>query len=451
MRGGEGVVAETLIRDAVRQGLHPLWNAYYFFTLYANAESATARWRTDSPHVLDRYVLAKLHDAVVATTKALDDYDIPGAYATVRSFLDVLTNWYVRRSRDRFWAGDQDAFDTLYTVLEVLTRLAAPLLPMVTEEVWRGLTGGRSVHLTDWPRPDCLPADEALVAAMDAAREVCSAALGLRKANGLRVRLPLARLTVAAPDAQRLAPLVDLIRDEVNVKRVVLSQDLAAHGRWVLSVVPRVLGPRLGKDVQRVIRAVKAGDWSVSEEGVVAAGVPLHEGEYELRLVPTDAESSTALPSSTALSGDGGVVVLDTTVTPELAREGLARDVIRAVQQARREAGLDVSDRIELVVASPHAEVRDAVEVHQDLIAGETLALRTRVEAVSPSAAPEHPSAQEETSRTPATVGSHGAGDVQAASREGVGMVAVEVGEGLSARVTVRRCPQVGRPRAGRR
>jgi isoleucyl-tRNA synthetase len=441
MRGGEGAVAETIIRDAVRQGLHPLWNAYYFFTLYANAESTTARWRTESPHVLDRYALAKLRDTVVATTKALDDYDIPGAYATVRSFLDVLTNWYVRRSRARFWAGDQDAFDTLYTVLEVLTRLAAPLLPMVTEEIWRGLTGGRSVHLTDWPRPDCLPGDEALVAAMDTARDVCSAALGLRKAKGLRVRLPLGRLTVAAPDAPRLAPLVDLIRDEVNVKEVVLTQDLTSHGRWVLSVVPRVLGPRLGRDVQRVIRAVKDGDWSVSGEGVVAGGVRLREGEYELRLVPTDADSSASLPSSTGFVGEGGVVALDTTVTPELAREGVARDVIRAVQQARREAGLEVSDRIELVVASPHAEVRDAVDAHLDLVAAETLALRTRVEPGSASAALDHGSAPGETHPASSPVV---ADDVE--ERQGVGTVALEVDDGLSVRVTVRRCPHAGHP-----
>ncbi|WP_020573532.1 isoleucine--tRNA ligase [Actinopolymorpha alba] len=367
LRGGDLSVTESLIRDSVRQAINPLWNAFYFFTLYTNAESAVARWRTDSTHVLDRYVLAKLHDTVAATTDALDAYDISRACTAVRSFLDVLTNWYVRRSRERFWSGDQDAFDTLYTVLEVLTRTAAPLLPLVTEEVWRGLTGERSVHLADWPSLEDLPADPDLVAAMDGVRDVCSVALALRKAKGLRVRLPLAALTVAAPDAGSLAPFVDLIRDEVNVKAVVLEDEVAAHCQRVLSVVPRALGPRLGKDVQRVIRAVKGGEWSVSDEGVVAGGVPLLEGEYELRLVPTDADSSTALP------GDVGVVVLDTEVTPELAAEGTARDVIRAVQQARRDAGLDVSDRIGLVVSSPDAEVRAAVEAHRDLVTGETL------------------------------------------------------------------------------
>jgi isoleucyl-tRNA synthetase len=234
--------------------------------------------------------------------------------------------------------------------------------------VWRGLTGERSVHLTDWPDPADLPADPGLVAAMDSVRSVCSAALALRKAKGLRVRLPLASLTVAAPDAAALEPYVDLIRTEVNVKAVVLDADVDAHCQRVLSVVPRALGPRLGKDVQRVIRAVKDGDWSVSAEGVVAGGVPLGEGEYELRLVPADADSSATLP------GSAGVVVLDTEVTPELAAEGVARDVVRVVQQARRDAGFAVTDRISLVVESAEADVRAAVETHRNLVAGETLA-----------------------------------------------------------------------------
>ncbi|MFD2080348.1 isoleucyl-tRNA synthetase [Actinopolymorpha cephalotaxi] len=398
LRGGDAIVADTAFREAVRQSINPLWNAYYFFTLYANAENAQARRRTDSTHVLDRYVLAKLHDTVVETTAELDSYDISGACAAVRSFLDVLTNWYVRRSRDRFWSGDQDAFDTLYTVLEVLCRVAAPLLPLVTEEVWRGLTGERSVHLADWPDAADLPADDDLVASMDGVRAVCSAALALRKAKGLRVRLPLAGLTVAAPDAERLRPFVDLIRDEVNVKEVRLDGDVAAHCERVLSVVPRALGPRLGKDVQRVIRAVKGGDWSVADDGVVAGGVTLAEGEYELRLVPARPESTAALP------GDVGVVELDTEVTPELTAEGVARDVIRAVQQARRDAGLDVSDRIALTVASPDEEVRKAVDTHRELVAGETLARELSVGATADGAGP-----------------------------------AVEVGEGWTVQVSVRR------------
>jgi isoleucyl-tRNA synthetase len=375
LRGGDMAVTESAIRDAVRQVLLPLWNVWYFFSLYANAEGYSAVRRTDSTDLLDRYVLAKTGELVAEVTRQLDGYDVSGAGTTVRSYLDALTNWYVRRSRNRFWAGDRDAFDTLYTVLETVCRVVAPLLPMTAEEIWRGLTGERSVHLSDWPSAGEFPTDHALAVDMDAVRDVCSAALSLRKAKGLRVRLPLPTLTVATPAADRLRPFTDLVADEVNVKEVVFAADLAQYCEQVLTVVPRALGPRLGGQVQQVIRAVKAGDWSLVDGRPQAAGVELQPGEYELKLVAADASQSAPLP------GDVGVVVLDTTVTPALAAEGLARDVVRVVQQARREAGLDVSDRVTLVVEAP-AEVAAAVEAHRDFVAAETLATGVSVGSV---------------------------------------------------------------------
>ncbi len=368
LRGGDALVSETSIRDAVRHVLLPMWNVYYFFTLYANAAHHQAKARTDSAHVLDRYILAKTQELVAQTTSQLDAYDVSGACGSVRSYLDALTNWYVRRSRDRFWAGDADAFDTLYTVLLALARVMAPLAPLTTEEVYRGLTGERSVHMADWPSADAYPAEHSLVASMDRVRDVCSAALFLRKAKGLRVRLPLSRLTVAVAGAEELADFVGLVKDEVNVKEVVLTSDVAAHCEQVLTVVPRALGPRVGGAVQQVIKAVKAGEWSLVDGAPTAAGVTLQEGEYELRLVAADAEHSAPLPG-----GEAGVVVLDTALTPSLEAEGLARDVVRVVQQARREADLAVTDRITLVLQAS-AELEAAVRAHQEFVAGETLA-----------------------------------------------------------------------------
>ncbi|HCU48408.1 MAG TPA: isoleucine--tRNA ligase, partial [Micromonosporaceae bacterium] len=367
LRGGDNPVSEVAIRDAVRQVLLPLWNVYYFFTLYANASGHTARVRTDSTHVLDRYILAKTRSLVAAVTEQMDVYDVSGASLSIRSYLDALTNWYVRRSRDRFWSGDVDAFDTLYTVLETVARVIAPLAPLTAEEVWRGLTGERSVHLADWPLASAYPADEDLASTMDRVRDVCSAALSLRKAQALRVRLPLPSLTVAAVGASGLGDFADLIADEVNVKEVVLSDDMSAYCQQVLTVVPRTLGPRIGGAVQQVIKAVKAGDWSLVDGQPTAAGVTLQPEEYELRLVAADAEHSAALP------GDSGVVVLDTTVTPELQAEGLARDVVRVVQQARRQAELAVTDRIDLVVSGSPAVVA-AVQAHESFVRSETLA-----------------------------------------------------------------------------
>ena len=374
LRGQDLVFSRAGVEEAVRQVLHPIWNVWHFFTLYANSDGYTARVRTDAPGLLDRYALAKARQLVDDATSRLDVYDIAGACAAVGAFLDALTNWYVRRSRDRFWAGDADAFDTLATLLEVLCRTAAPLLPLVTEEIYQGLTGRRSVHLQDWPAAGDLPADPDLVAAMDRVREVVSAAHSIRKAAGLRSRLPLASLTVAAPDAGALEDYRLLIADELNVKEVLLTTDVETVGEHRLQVVPAVLGPRIGPEVQKIIRAVREGRWERRADGTVeVAGRVLADDEYSLRLVPRDEGAARALP------GAGGMVALDTALTPELEAEGLARDVARLVNEARKDAGLRVSDRIRLVLAVPD-DVASAVDTHRTFLAGATLATELLVE-----------------------------------------------------------------------
>jgi isoleucyl-tRNA synthetase len=390
LRGGNLVVTEQGIRDGVRQVIIPLWNTWYFFSLYANAfrggQGYEAKWSTASTDPLDRYLLAKLGQYVQAMQDQLDSYEVANACETTRQFLDVLTNWYVRRSRERFWdtgseeageGGAEQAFDTLYTALEVVSRVAAPLLPLTTEEIWRGLTGGRSVHLTDWPDVTDLPSDDTLVAGMDRAREICSAASSMRKAGGLRVRLPLQDLTVVTADAVSLKNFGAIIADEVNVRTVTLRDvteaseaDFGVSQR--LTVNARAAGPRLGRGVQQAIKGSKSGDWSVGADGtVVSGGLELVEGEYTLETVVDESKQSGS--KATAMLPGGGFVVLDTQVTPELAQEGLARDLVRAVQQARRDAGLDVSDRISLTVTGGQV-VWEATVTHQALIVEETLA-----------------------------------------------------------------------------
>ncbi|KSU77299.1 isoleucine--tRNA ligase [Rhodococcus qingshengii] len=365
LRGGNLIVTEQGIREGVRQALLPLWNAWSFLQLYA-PESGV--WRTDSENILDQYILAKLATTRDVITEALEVNDIAGACDELRLFCDALTNWYVRRSRSRFWDEDRDAIDTLHTVLEVVTRLAAPLLPLVSEVIWRGLTGERSVHLADWPEASELPANPDLVAAMDDVRTVCSTVLSLRKAQNLRVRLPLPEVTVAAPDAERLRPFLGLIADEVNVKKVDLTDDVDVHGRFEIAVNARAAGPRLGKSVQTVIKAVKAGDWTENADGVVvAAGIELLPEEYTQKLVAAEPDSTAALPDG------AGLVVLDSAVTEELEAEGWAKDRIRQLQDARRAAGLDVSDRINVVLEVPQ-DCKEWAERHRELIAGEVLA-----------------------------------------------------------------------------
>ena len=378
LRGSDFAVTEEGIRDTVRQVMLPMWNSWYFLSLYANAEGKSGKVDYSSDNVLDTYIFSKLHHLVNDTTVSMDAYDLFNACQQVRTFLDVLTNWYIRRSRNRFWAGDQQAIDTLHTVLDVLTRVAAPLLPLITEQVYIGLTGNRSVHLTQWPVAADIPVDNELVVVMDQVRDVCSTTLSLRKSHSRRVRLPLASLTVASPLALGLQPFVSIITEEVNVREVKLTADVAGVARHELQVVPAALGPRLGGDTQKVIVAVKKGDWKQQGDVVVAGGYELQPHEYQLKLLAAvgDAEST----ASSALPDGLGVVLLDIALTPELLAEGTARDIVRIVQQTRREADLAVSDRIHLILGLPD-EVAQQVAPFTDYICAETLAERLSLNA----------------------------------------------------------------------
>jgi isoleucyl-tRNA synthetase len=364
VRGGDMVADRRSIEEAVRQVLLPIWNSWYFLTLYANAASDDAP--DGGQTVLDRYALAKARELVQTVTERMDAFDLSGSCAAVLAYLDSLNNWYIRRSRDRFWTGDATAIATLHTALEVLCRTSAPLLPLLTDTIWPALTGRQSVHLADWPAADELPADADLVAAMDTVRDVCSAAASVRKQQKLRVRLPLASLTVSSPDAESLRPYVDLIAEEVNVKEVVLTSETTVDR--ALKLVPAVLGPRVGPDMQKLLRAAKEGSYEVDGETVTVAGRTMAADEYELVLQGGD-EGTRVVP------GRDVVVTLDTAVTPALAAEGLARDLVRAINDARRAEGLHVSDRIKLVIdVDGHHDVRDAIEAHRDLVAAEVLA-----------------------------------------------------------------------------
>lgn len=388
LRGGNLVVAEEGIREAVRHVLLPLWNTWYFFALYAGTCAGGAGYQAREVdtsaagvarlEVMDRYVLARTRDLARQVRAQLESYDIASACLSVRDHLDLLTNWYVRTTRDRFWEEDERAFDTLWTALEVLTRVMAPLAPMVAEEVWRGLTGGRSVHLTDWPElPETL-ADDALVAAMDEVRAVVSGTHALRKANKLRVRLPLRSLRVVTRNPAGLSPFRELIASQVNVKEVLLV-DAASSGlalREDLTINPRELAGEVRKLTSKLFGAAKNGQWErvadgVRFPGVVVDGAPvvLTAGQFTL---------TTAVEAEEGLAADvldsGSFLLLDTTLDEELEAEGYARDLVRLVQDARKEAGFHVADRIRLVVAVP-AEQLDWVLAHAAMVARETLAV----------------------------------------------------------------------------
>ena len=390
LRGGNLVVTEQGIRDGVRQVILPLWNVYSFFTLYTNAANSgsgyEAKLRYDGySDTLDQYLMANTGDLVRSLTESLDSYDISGACDELRSYLDMLTNWYVRRSRQRFFDENEDAFDALYTALEAVCRVSASLLPLVTEEIWRGLTGGRSVHLADWPDASLFPANADLVEAMDRVQQICSTGSSLRKAANLRVRLPLQELTVVAPGADALEGFAAVVADELNLRSVRLLDAASASPEEFgieqkLVVNARAAGPRLGKNVQQAIKGSKSGDWSVNDSGVVVAGgLELEPHEYSLETVVGEtSDGGAAAQKAVSVLPGGGFVVLNTEVTPELAAEGLARDLVRAIQQARKDAGLNVSDRIRTSVEAQQ-DVIDALETNAELVKTETLSLELEV------------------------------------------------------------------------
>ncbi|MCI6584017.1 MAG: isoleucine--tRNA ligase [Mobiluncus sp.] len=391
--GGNLIVTDKGIHDTVRQMLLPVWNAYYFFTLYAGTSNQGAgydaklvdvfdRATIEKLPMMDRYLLSAARKLFHEMREDLDHFHIPEACEQVRLFMELLNNWYIRISRERFWDEDSQAFDVLYTVLEALMRAIAPLLPLVAEEIWRGLTGERSVHLTDYPDWDAAPHDSELVESMNEVRDIVSAAHALRKAEKLRVRLPLARLKVVAAHPEALAPYADLIASEVNVKQVEVIgiEGSGLKSTQELALNPKAFDPEVRKLTSALFKAQKAGEWHVDGDAVVCEpvlvdGAPVRlTGEQYSLTTKVEAEPGTAadvLPSGT-------FVVLDTDVTPELEAEGYARDVIRAVQDARKNAGLDVADRIDLSLGVP-ADGIEAVGQFQELIASETLSLSVNV------------------------------------------------------------------------
>ena len=388
LRGGNLVVNEEGIREAMRHVILPLWNTWYFFALYAGTVNdgkgyvASAIDVNDadalaSLDVMDRYLLSRTKLLADSVREHLDGLDIPAAAAEIRAHIDLLTNWYVRTSRDRFWNEDKAAFDTLYTSLETLMRISATLLPLVAEEIWRGLTGERSVHLTDWPIWPDQVVDEDLVQIMDEVRDVVSHAHSLRKANNLRVRQPLRALTVVTDlDLGRFA---DLIASEVNVKevRIQTAEESGLEVRKELAVLPRELDPQVRRHTSALFKAAREGNWERVDGGVLMKTDPeivLLEGQFEATTAVEADEGSVA-----DVLNSGAFVVLDTVLDAELEAEGYARDVIRAVQDQRKADDLHVADRIRLSLRVPDEKLT-AVESNIEMIAAETLALDTSVE-----------------------------------------------------------------------
>lgn len=360
------------IGKAARQVILRLWNAYSFFTLYANIDGIRAKSRANSSHVLDRHILAKLRQMVAKVEDRLDHYDIPGAYAPLSGFIDALNNWYIRGRRSSFWSDDnpadkQVAYDTLFTVLTTVCRTVAPLMPFISDRIYMNLTGEPSVHLADWPDYRSLPDDTELVSQMDLARDVCSAVLSLREAYRRRTRLPLRSLTVVHPRAEALRDYVPIIAEAVNVKDVVLSSEIERHGRREIKVNSKV-GARVGSKMKEVMAAQRASEFVLRDDGRVdIAGLTLEPVDFELRIKAAEGQATASF------DGWRGVVQLNVEIDATLQAEGWARDFLRLVQQARKDAGFEVTDRIRLEVKA-EGSIAEAIRTHHSVITTAALA-----------------------------------------------------------------------------
>lgn len=413
MRGSDlGVDPDgKFIRDVVRLNIKPMWSAYNFFTLYANADGVKAKAITTSDNMLDRYILAKAKAAVLQVEASMDAYDTPGATEAITQFFDVLNNWYIRRSRPRFWGEEmtvdkQAAYDTLFTVLELMCLASAPLLPFVSEEIYRGLNGANlcsplegelkavSVHLQDFPDVGGIDSATELVADMDWVQDICNDASAIRNKQNIRNRQPLASLAIYGTNPMamrhmksgseeyvtRWNALSEVIAEELNVKKVQcysFPEEFKKVATCKLKIFAQVLGKRLPEKMKQILPASKKGEWKYTSDvdptdhrGIIVADEVLDKcsGEYNIVLEP-----KPEFKDSAQASGDN-VVILDLTITPELEAEGRARDLVRMIQQARKDAGLNVGDRITLALDVP-ADFKAALAEHGDYIATQTLAV----------------------------------------------------------------------------
>jgi len=371
-----------------RRFLLPLWNVYSFFVTYArldgwipNQQSAIGNQQ------LDRWILARLQELVQTVTAALEDYHVYKATRPVEEFLDDLSNWYVRRSRRRFWKSEADAdkqaaYSTLYEVLVTLTKLLAPFVPFVTEQMYQNLvrtvdeSAPLSVHHCDWPTMNAALKDEALLAEMKAARTVVTLGHAVRAAGNLKVRQPLGRVVVVAPPEQkaRLLHNAALVTDELNVKAMEFVENEAELVTYKLMPDNRALGPKFGPLFPKVRAALTAVDPQAAVLTLRSGqSLALTVDDQTVELSSGDVIITPQPKSGFAVKADGEyVVALDTAITPELRAEGLAREVVRRVQDLRKSAGFDISDRIRTRYAASEG-LANAIVTHAEYIQGETL------------------------------------------------------------------------------
>ncbi len=353
MRGLELLIDKEgrMIKDVARLALKPIWNAYNFFTLYANSDEIEAKFDLSSQNLLDSYIISKAKDAIEKIDRSLSDFDIASSYDALSNFFEVLNNWYIRRNRNRFWQKEKNAdktaaYDTLFSVLVLLMKASAPIIPFLAEEIFCGLNPKlkTSVHLCDFPNVLSIKTDVKLMETMDQAREICSHLLSIRNDENIRVRQPLSEAKVLGISIN-LSEHAEIIKDEVNVKNIVFSEEIGSEASFQLKINFKNLGKRLPGKIKELIAANQANQWVKNAQGKIEiAGETLNFDEFELVLKPNEGRAVSVLSSG------AGLVMLNLEITKELENEGFARDLVRQLQQMRKDADLEIASKIKVTI-----------------------------------------------------------------------------------------------------
>ena len=393
--------SENLVNEVIKKFWSTLWNTYSFFVTYANIDGWTPNETTpeiNDRELLDRWLLAELHNLTKTVTEAYENYDVTNATRPIEDFVERLSNWYVRLSRDRFWKNEHDdakrsAYATLYETLVTLSQLIAPTMPFLSDAMYRNLVVSQneskidSVHLSQWPQFNETLIDEQLIKEMALVQRVVSLGLAARNEVQIGVRQPLAGAQYATRDVSEASIIeryTELVKSELNLKSVnVMGADEAskfsATTTYALNPLPRFLGRKFGKDFKAIQSALKNGEQDFVRplaEKLLAGediSIELDGKTFEILNEECEVKVTTEMPEG-AVEDGGYVVVLDTKMTPELINEGLAREVIRRIQNLRKTADFELSDHIDVTYSDATEGLRTAIEQFSDYISGETLA-----------------------------------------------------------------------------
>lgn len=377
-----GVKAEDLrfsekgVDEVVKKVVLTLWNTYSFFVTYTNIDGfkpSKGKGLSLQGNKLDHWILSELNVLVRDATNSLEDYEINKATKHLSAFLDNLSNWYVRRSRRRFWKSENDAdksqaYQTLYDCLVTFTKLLAPYMPFVTEEIYKNLTGEESVHLSDWPKADENMIDEKINKKMAKTRAIVNFGLAARGKQNIKVRQPLSKIIVFSNDGIELdKDLVGAIKEELNLKEIEFKKEDPSIVEKVIKLDFTKAGPKFGPKVKEINKAIINGEYEIVEEGVKVGGELLSNEEVILNFRSKSDEY--------VVEGNGHILVaLDVMVSDELKQEGIARDLVRIIQDLRKKEDFDVADRINISYETDSAVLKPIIEKFDDYIRKETLA-----------------------------------------------------------------------------